>query len=151
MPVRSRSSEVLEGVKIRASRIDQGDDLTVDNRIGWQFSKGVGDVWVSFVEVLAVSRVKDRFAVGFDSDGAITVELNLVNPIRPFRDFRNQSAFHRHDKCGFPFSEGTNVANQGEAWLLRICGKREHIAKKLTLATPRSLLDEEDEVKRLWG
>ena len=65
--MRSRSSEVLEGVKIRASRIDQGDDLTVDNRIGWQFSKGVGDVWVSFVEVLAVSRVKDRFAVGFDS------------------------------------------------------------------------------------
>jgi hypothetical protein len=60
--------------------------------------KGFGDVWVSFVEILAVTRVQNGVAAGLDSDGAIAVQLDFVGPIRALGQRRNQGAFHRLDK-----------------------------------------------------
>ena len=47
------------------------------------------DLRESFVEVLVVPRVQDRFAISLGSDRAIAVQLNFVGPIWSLGELRN--------------------------------------------------------------
>jgi len=41
-------------VEIRASRIIQGHDFAINNRIRWKFTQGFSNGWKSLVEVFAI-------------------------------------------------------------------------------------------------
>ncbi len=62
---------MLERMEVRASRVIQGDDLAIDNRVGWKVGQALDNVGGSFIEILAVARVQNRFATGSNSDGAV--------------------------------------------------------------------------------
>lgn len=62
--------------------------------MGGQIPACLSDLREAFVEVLMVPRIQDRFAARSDPNGAIAVQLNFVDPIRPLRECRNQGALH---------------------------------------------------------
>ncbi len=103
MNSRSFACEVLETVKIRPSRLIQSYNFAVDNSVSRKIVKRLSDLWESFVEVLVVPRVQDRFGAGSNLSRTVAVELNFVGSIWPLAKRRNQCAFHRLDEVGFSF------------------------------------------------
>ena len=67
--------EVLEAMKIRPPGLVQGYDFAVNNGVGGKIMERLSDLRESFVEVLVISRIQNRFLTGFDADGPIAVQL----------------------------------------------------------------------------
>ena len=56
-------------------------------------------------EVFAVAREESDPAVGLQTERAIAVELQLVRPSRPFRQFGNRQGEHRLDESDLSFRD----------------------------------------------
>jgi hypothetical protein len=80
-------------MKIRSSGAVQGYNFSVDNSVGGKLAECLNDLREAFVEVLAVSRMQDRFTA-LNTNGAVAVQLDFVGSIGTFGKIRNQSAFH---------------------------------------------------------
>ena len=52
-------------------------------------------------EVVVVTRPEIRFAFGFECHGALAVELQLVQPVRPIRQFARRQEQHWIYECRF--------------------------------------------------
>jgi len=79
-----RRLEVLEGVKIGATKVVQGHNLTVNNCISGKTAQGLSDVRLPLVEFLPVARIQNRFAAGFDSDGAVAIKFDFFCGVRRY-------------------------------------------------------------------
>src|SRR5260221_140415 len=111
---------MLERVKVRASRVVQGHDFTIDNRFRRKLGEGFGDVWVSLIKVFAVARIQDGVAAGFDSDDAIAVELNFVGPLWSFGKLRDKGTFLWFDEFGFSFRKRVQTCCPATQHALRL-------------------------------
>jgi len=64
---------VLKAMKIRSPGLVEGYHLSIDNSVVGKITERLSDLRESFVEVLVISRIQNRFAAGFDADGAVAV------------------------------------------------------------------------------
>jgi hypothetical protein len=72
------------------------------------------------MEALPFPRIKAKLAIGVDCEGSITVELDLIHPLRAVRECRHSQAFHGFNKSGFSARYRKNAISR-EALLSRGC------------------------------
>jgi hypothetical protein len=83
---------VLQDVERRPPIVAVGDDLAVDDAIVRECFERTRDRSETLGEVFAVARAESDLAVGLQTERSIAVELQLVRPSRPFRQFGNRRA-----------------------------------------------------------
>lgn len=76
-----------------------GDDLAVNHRFVGQRSQRPRDSGVSRIEVVVVARPKLNLSVAFERHGAVAIELQFPQPLRPIRKSGSGQQKHRLDEC----------------------------------------------------
>ena len=92
---------MLKEIEIRPACIIECNNFTVHYRVLRQLFERFGDERILPVEVLPSSGIQDDIAVRVDGNSAISIQLNLVKPIRIVGYFRNGEALHRFNESGF--------------------------------------------------
>jgi len=77
------------------------DHLAVDHRFVGQVGEGLDYCRTLAVEALVVPRPQVRYAVGFEGERSISVELQLVEPVRTFGKSLGVKEQHRLDEAHF--------------------------------------------------
>jgi hypothetical protein len=77
-----RRASVLEQVEGGTAGCVQGDNFAVDHGLVGQRCERLDDARVCGVEILVVAGTEEHLAVGFDGQGPVPIELDLVRPLR---------------------------------------------------------------------
>ena len=89
---------VLQKTKDGLSSIIEGDNLTIDDTAVWQIAESFDDIGILRVEGLLAPRKQIDTIARLDRDGAVAVELDLINPLRPVSKFGYRHALHWFDE-----------------------------------------------------
>src|SRR5215472_1312544 len=89
---------VLQEIKVGLSGIIESDNLTIDDTVVWQIAESFDDIEILSVEGLLAPRKQIDTIARLDRDGAVAVELDLVNPLRPVTEFSYRLALHWFDE-----------------------------------------------------
>jgi hypothetical protein len=81
------------------------DNFAVDHTLIRQRSERFGNSGIAIVEILIVSRAEMHLTARLESDRAIPVQLQLVNPRGTLRKFTGAHEEHRLDELRFHFSD----------------------------------------------
>jgi hypothetical protein len=95
----SGAAVVLQEIKVGLSGIIESDNLTIDDTAVWQIAESFEDIGILSVEGLPAPRKQIDTIARLDRDGAVAVELDLVNPVRPVPEFSYRLALHWFDEA----------------------------------------------------
>jgi len=95
----SGATVVLQEIKVGLSSIIESDNLTIDDTAVRQIAESFEDIGILSVEGLLAPRKQIGTIARLDRDGAVAVELDLVNPLRPVPEFRYRLALHWFDEA----------------------------------------------------
>src|SRR5262249_52937094 len=78
----------------------ESNDLSIDDRVFWKLVKSLVHKRILPAEGLVASGKEIQLAFRFDGDGAISIQLDFINPLWTVREFRYGKTFHRFYECG---------------------------------------------------
>jgi hypothetical protein len=80
---------VLEEIEVRTPRFVQRHNLTVNNRVVGKISQSFEDLGILSVEGIPPPRKKTELTGRFHGDGAVSIELDFVKPLRALWELRD--------------------------------------------------------------
>lgn len=92
---------MLQKIKIRAARIIERDNLTVNDSVLRQVAESIEHVLILSGERLPPSGVEAQLAMSIDRERSVPIQLNLVHSVRSVRRFRDRETFHRFHEASF--------------------------------------------------
>jgi hypothetical protein len=90
---------VLEEIEVWPAGFIQCDNLAIDNRVVWQISECFEDQRVLPVEGISPPGKQIQPASRFHGYGAVSIELDLVQPTKAVWELRDGQALHGLSKC----------------------------------------------------
>jgi hypothetical protein len=94
----SGATVILQEIKVGLSSIIEGDNLTIDDTAVWQIAESFDNIGILSVKGLLAPRKQIDTIARLDRDGAVAIEFDLVNPLRPVAEFSYRLALHWFDE-----------------------------------------------------
>lgn len=100
MQWRARRAVILKGVEGGLPVLVERDHLAVDDRFIRHGCERLDDARIATAEIVIVTRSQLHLAAALNRQGSVSVELNLIYPVRPLGQLLHAQKQHWFDEGG---------------------------------------------------